>query len=74
MFHDSVVRFVERGSGAGVPTVLFDEPVLFHVDMILMQWLHATQHLYAEPPDASCSRYIRDGCIMLKMSVAAQLS
>lgn len=48
MFHDPIVRFVEGVSEAGVRTVLFDEPAMFHVYMILMPWLAASQRIYAD--------------------------
>lgn len=46
MFHDAIVRFVERARAAGVRTVLFDEPGMFHVYMILAPWMAASHRLY----------------------------
>ena len=48
MLYDAVVRFVERVRAAGVHTILFDEPGMFHVYMILMPWLAASKRLYAD--------------------------
>lgn len=48
MFHDSVARFVSRLRSAGVRTVFFEEPDMFHVYMILMPWAAASRRLYAD--------------------------
>ena len=46
IFHDAVVRFVDRVSWAGGRTVLFDEPGTFHVYMVLMSWMEGSRRLY----------------------------
>lgn len=46
MFHDAIVRFTKRLTDAGVRVVLFDEPDMFHVYMVLMPWMHASRRLY----------------------------
>lgn len=46
IFRDAIRRFVERLEDAGVPTVVREEPGMFHVYMILMPWAPASQRLY----------------------------
>jgi len=46
MFHDAIVKFTQRLTEAGVRVSLFDEPDMFHVYMVLMPWMRASQRLY----------------------------
>jgi len=46
MFHDAIVRFAERVDEAGVRVILFDEPNMFHVYMVLLPWMRASRRLY----------------------------
>lgn len=46
IFRDAIRRFVTRLEDAGVPTVVREEPGMFHVYMILMPWAPASQRLY----------------------------
>jgi len=46
VFHDAIVRFVSNVETAGVRVVLFDEPGMFHVYMVLMPWMNASRRLY----------------------------
>lgn len=51
MFHDAIVRFAEGVGEAGVRVVLFDEPDMFHVYMVLLPWMSASRRLFAAIAD-----------------------
>lgn len=46
IFRDAIARFVERLRAARVPTLVSEEPHMFHVFMILMPWAPASHRLY----------------------------
>lgn len=46
IFRDAIRRFVKRLGEARVPTLVREEPHMFHVFMILMPWAPASQRLY----------------------------
>lgn len=52
MFHDAIVRFAQRVHEAGVRVALFDEPGMYHVYMVILPWMRASQRLYAAIAEA----------------------
>jgi acetyl esterase/lipase len=46
LFRDPIRRFVERLQGAGIETVVLEEPDMFHMYPILMPWAEPSHRLY----------------------------